>query len=343
MEREELEKRSHGHSVNIRNNLRKILQKGWIVALFRIIFSANALALGAFIAKYGLNEYSLTWLFVSIVFFGTFEFFFHKTIEYVREETRESTLASVQRIVIEDKKMLDNIEFQMSLFSTTSNFISSQLQRSIRTINEILKARKKGLGPNKELIMKKDRIIADTLKQMCHNFTTITSFKYRMPMCEVMFRATYMIIIMHKKDEEKLVYYAWHTPGGHPPKSRSEGIEYKKGEGVAGLAWKRERVVIEDKFKVDKEWRENYEGQGKLYKSMACIPVFDCTLNGNDNVIGVITIDTNVKAFFRKKDDKEMEERIANWIRPYGDNISFVTVMDRLISEELSEINSEHQ
>lgn len=342
MEGNQSKKQDHNPNRSTSKRLTQIIEKNWIVALFRIIFSANALALGAFIALNGLNGYSLAWLFASLLFFGLFEFLFHKTIEYVKEETKNATIESIQKTINEEKELLLDYEFNMALFSMTSNFMSLQLQRTIRTINELLKTSETDLHQNKELIMMKDRIIADTLKQMCVSFITIAGQKYHIPMPDVMFRATYMIV---KKDgnDEKLVYYAWYTPGGHPPRSKSEGTKYKKGEGDAGLAWERERVVIEDKFKADKEWRENYQGQGRLYKSMACIPVFDCTINGNDNVIGVITIDTNIKGFFGSKDGKDMEERIANWIRPYGDNISFVTIMDCLISEGFPKINSEPQ
>ena len=137
------------------------------------------------------------------------------------------------------------------------------------------------------------------------------------------------------------VYTNWYTPGNNEPRSKSEGKMFSKGEGVAGLAWKRQRVVIEDKFENGIEWKDNYEDQGKLYASMACVPVLTSLLKegSRDRVLGIITIDTNIEGFFGKKNDKDMEDRISKWITPYGSYIAFVIITVEILKrlKELKE------
>ena len=170
---------------------------------------------------------------------------------------------------------------------------------------------------------------------MCGTFVANASHGEHMAIPEIMFRATYMEV---RKGEETglfLEYIAWCTPDGHAPRSKSENVTYKRGDGVAGEAWKRMRPVIEDEFKqgADQNWVDNYPDQGTKYKSMICVPVLRSDLQANVEVLGVVTVDTNIKRYFGQKGNKDDEERGGEKIRPYAEYISFASTISDLGSE----------
>jgi hypothetical protein len=88
------------------------------------------------------------------------------------------------------------------------------------------------------------------------------------------------------------------------------------------------RPVIEDEFKNEREWRDNYSGQGGNYKSMISVPVMRGSRDHAADVIGVITVDTYIDKYFGAKDDRVAEERAGSIIRPYASYIAFLTAID---------------
>jgi hypothetical protein len=155
---------------------------------------------------------------------------------------------------------------------------------------------------------------------------------------ETGFRATYMEVV-GPADNEKLVYFGWHTHDGNKPKSMSRGDFFRKGEGDAGRAWKEGRAVIED-FKEKRHWKQNYENQSSNYKSMVCVPVVKGFGNDMSEVIGVITVDCLVPGFFGTTDDRPAEDHAASVISPYGTYIAFVSALDATVTDLLAKLDA---
>lgn len=313
-----------------------IIERGWVIPVYRVIYSLLSGLIGVYIALNGFNAWAAIFIVFYLIIFGVVEFLLGKSIDSIKENTRQVTLSSAKTTFQKYEEEQKELEFKLSLFYKISLFLSGQLQRTIRTLNHLLSAASSGRMPQAEWVVKKKRIVENTLERMCTSFISTASKRSNLPEVDVMFRSTCMVLERGQNGHEYLVYYAWHTPGGHQPRSASLNICYRKGEGVAGISWQRERVVIEDAFKHGDEWKDNYDFQGELYGSMACIPVFTCTIDGKDNVIGIITIDTNIKGFFGHKNDKIMEDKISNWVRPYADYIAFTMVMAEIIKEEFT-------
>jgi hypothetical protein len=326
-------KKSKREIISVGDKIIYLIDKGWVIPIYRVIYSICIGLLGIYIGIKGFDLLAGLLIIIFLLIFSVIEFLLGKSSDSIKEKTRLETMESVNVTLTALENDQNELEFKMALSSKTSSFLSGQIQRTIRTLNHLLSAAAKGELPQSEWVIKKKRIVENTLERMCLNFISITSKKFRKTEADVMFRSTYMTVDKLATGEEVLNYYAWFTPGGHQPRSASLGIFYRKGEGVAGIAWQRERVVIEDVFKNFTEWRDNYPGQGELYGSMTCIPVFTCTIHGKDDVIGIITIDTNLKGFFGHKDDKVMEDKISNWVRPYADYIAFTSIMAEIIKE----------
>ena len=108
-----------------------------------------------------------------------------------------------------------------------------------------------------------------------------------------------------------------------------QGTTFIKGEGCAGKAWQRGGTVIERAFQDGHEWKDNYPGQAKKYKSMISVPVRrGCGLDA-DTIIGVITVDTQIPAYFGEKDDHDKEDEASAMMMPYGTYIAFVCALEK--------------
>jgi len=345
--------------MDLKGQLKKLLDysKGvfrstFFYYFFRIAYTLFVITITVLISKEGFNRLSF-FIIVSFVLIIIPLEIYNKTemknliaskmehkfqLERNKFESEQSRLRSI----------VTDLSSNYTLFYKTTEFLYAQLDRTVRTFNEVIAklSSNKDVEIDIDLIMKPSRIIDLTLKQICDNLTNIASIKYGILSPEIMFRSTFMMkkrVEIRGNKEERLVYTNWCTPGNNEPRSKSEGKIFKKGEGVAGLAWKRQRVVIEDKFEKGKnrEWKDNYPGQGKLYASMACIPVITSLIEkeSREDVQGVIKINTNIKGFFGKKNDKDMEDRISKWITPYGSYIAFVIITVEILKrlKELKE------
>ena len=50
-------------------------------------------------------------------------------------------------------------------------------------------------------------------------------------------------------------------------------------------------------------------------------------------VIGVITVDTQVELYFGRTGDRAQEEKVARLIRPYGTYIAFISAVDGAVAD----------
>ena len=213
----------------------------------------------------------------------------------------------------------------METYAAAENFLASRLRLFQTATDPALIPGLIGLN------IRKVPMINDALTKLCESLSAIAGKSLQIPLPQAWFRASYMEV-QGAGDDEKLVYVGWHTLDGSPPRSMSLNKTYRKGDRCAGIAWKRDRPVIEDAFDDGHEWQDNYEGQGKNYKSMISVPVRKGHGNDMGTVIGVITVDTQIDRYFGKKNDRAQEDRIASMIQPYGTYIAFVSEMEQAIS-----------
>jgi len=178
----------------------------------------------------------------------------------------------------------------------------------------------------------KEDMINSALHDLCTSLTAIAAKKLQVALQEAQFRATF-VEVRGEDHTARLEFVGWHTWEDAPPRSMQMRKVFRLGEGCAGLAWHRNRAVIEDEFKDGHEWRDNYEGQNKKYKSMISVPVRSGYSDTGEQVIGVVTVDTQLAGYFGKKGDQQAEDRASAMIAPYGTYIAFVCALDGSVAK----------
>ncbi len=131
-----------------------------------------------------------------------------------------------------------------------------------------------------------------------------------------------------KLDEsEILVRKYWKYPGGRMPRT----TEIPKGSmgGLAGLAWEEMTTQISEDVTQDLRWHNFWPDQQKEYTSMICVPVIkDLRWYGVFELLGVLTIDTNLRAFFPA--DQNNAALIGDLLQPFCDLIALLYEMEAL-------------
>lgn len=300
------------------DRIKSSLTEGVGGPLYRVAAAVIIAAVGYFVHE-GIIGFTIFLLVLYLVLVGIIEVLLTKTRNERTKEIRNET----QKIEAETRK----IEVDLDRFSSSTEFLITRFRNTTDFLSDAFPSDRNGSRVWAYRAKRKTEIIGDTLHEMCRILRSTASRLRDMPETKITFRATYMEVVM-AREEEVLQYLAWYTPDNTMPRSASEGKHFRKGEGCAGIAWERGKVVIEDRFEDGHEWKNNYLEQGKKYKSMACIPVLK---QATAKVIGVITADSNLEGFFGKKNDRDDEEEIGRMVQPYAQHIAFVSVLDELL------------
>lgn len=313
----------------------RLVTQAWFLPAFRVIEMVLLAIIGYFVGDAGLS--SLAGLggfliFAYVIVFFTLELFFTKTIEDVEEVVEKRLRDSIVDEVEVARAARVRAETELDFHFEGRRFLSARLKKTTRGITDVVAMVAKGEGAAVALqTVKKRAIVDETLGELCSVLRATLAKQEGKSLSDVMFRATYMEVTGAKGGEE-LVYFGWCTPDGRAPRSQSEGKTYKRADGCAGLAWQRKRPVVEDKFE-GPEWKDNYPDQRKQYASMACVPVVQGDTAGNDEVIGVITVDTNVPGYFGDKNNRSDEDVAGEKIGPYAEYIAFISSVEQLVGK----------
>lgn len=316
------------------------------------LFSSAVLALiGLDIKTNGFTYANSTLFLMYLLFFGFFEMAFFKAAKEIEDEAKAAAREEATELMIKKdeahkaelnemsercKSVIANLEIR----NMTLRFLATRQQKTNLGLSNLYASLSSGdLQPLSDT-MKKKQIFSETLQVLCDTLYRYSLAKNGHVLPEdVIFRSTYMEV-----QKKKLVYVAWHTHDGHPPRSYSEGKTFEQGQGIAGMAWDKKRPQIEDQFDHSKGWVENYPGQCKKYKSMACVPVFMGNVDDQESVIGVITVDTSKAGFFGTKDDRDSEDWAGEVIKPFADYIAFISQLHALnivLQKQLALLSSE--
>jgi hypothetical protein len=303
----------------ILRKLQSLVDARWPVALFRIVNVLLLVTLGVMVEHAALATVIVLFIFYGVAF---------GLAEYVLSETSEDIERRVSEIAKQQNLYLVT---EMETYAAAEAFLTDRLRRNTGAVS-VLQRGDPELIPAATQSIAKLPAINETLRDLCESLSAICSKNRLIPRPEAWFRATYMEL-QGPPEDQKLVYIGWHTLDGTPPRSMSLGVTFRKGEGCAGLAWERNRPVIEDDFRDRHEWKENYPKQGTNYKSMICVPVLKGHGSNMGEVIGVITVDTHIDHYFGTKDDRAQEDKISSMIRPYGTYVSFISVVDDAVRD----------
>jgi hypothetical protein len=308
------------------NRLRGLVERKWPVALFRLLNAIVLLALGTMLEHSSVATAVVAILSYAVTF-GVIEYGLAETSKDIERRVKEAAQQQNQRLSMD-----------LETYAAAELFLSARLRRNTEVVSilqsgdpELIRIATQSSG--------KLPSINGTLRDLCETLSAICSKNLMIPRPEAWFRATYMEV-QGPPNDEKLVYIGWHTLDGSPPRSMSLGVTYRKGEGCAGLAWERNRPVIEDDFRDRHEWKENYPKQGTYYKSMICAPVLKGYGSDMGSVIGVITVDTHLDRYFGRKDDRAQEDKGASMIRPYGTYIAFISAVDSAVRDLIGRLGT---
>ena len=209
-------------------------------------------------------------------------------------------------------------------------FLTSRLQKTSSTLSALLSHDKTIVAYFLQRGIRKNQIISEVLGDLCDTLRRGLTLEQMYGVKEIMFRATYMEV-GQRNAKAVLEYVAWATPDGHPPQSQTLGKVFELGDGIAGRAWELKSPVIVDDFATDPDWRDNYEGQRQRYQSMICVPTLSGAPGQRQDVLGVITIDTNVVRYFGERDNRLDQERFGGLVRPFAEYVVFITMLDRIV------------
>lgn len=294
--------------------LHTLVEMRWPIAAYRVISACVFVALGAMIEHAALPT-------VLVTFFSYFLLSF--LVEYGLAETTKEIEQRVNELADEKSRRLIT---DLETFGDAEKFLTERLRRNTGAVS-VLRSGDRAMIAVATGSITKQPAINETLRDLCESLSAVCSKERMISRHEAWFRATYMEV-----QGDKLKYFGWHTLDGSPPKSMSENIEYRKGEGDAGEAWETGRPFIED-FKDRIHWKENYSHQSSNYKSMICVPVVKGFGKEMSEVIGVITVDTQVELYFGRTGDRAQEEKVARLIRPYGTYIAFISAVDGAVTD----------
>lgn len=297
--------------------LQTLVDTRWPVALFRVANALVLVTLGVMIEHAAIATVVAFFICYAVAFGGA---------EYALAETSKD----IERRLSDSAEQKNTfLATELETYAAAESFLTDRLRRNTGAVS-ILQRGDPELIPAATQSIAKLPAINETLRDLCESLGAICSKNRMISRPEAWFRATYMEV-QGPPGDQTLAYIGWHTLDGTQPRSMSMNIVYRKGEGCAGLAWERNRPVIEDDFKDRHEWKENYAKQGTNYKSMVCVPVLKGYGSDMGEVIGVITVDSHVDHYFGTKDDRAQEDRISRMIRPYGTYISFISAVDSAV------------
>ena len=313
--------------------MKKANDDGWLkpsvngVATVIVGISGYLLSLGP-----NIQAIAIILLILVMILMFVVELAYAKTIKMLKKEALKEAKEEMKENKRAQDEILKKAQFDLELESETigflvrnTNFLNKIICESITNhkIPNLLHGIEAFNGP---------ATISTALYGLCHalvNASTILGYGTR---ASIMFRSTYMKVTKNESGDEILAYYAYYTPDNLVPRSMIEGKTFQKRSGCAGICWDRQRPVIEDAFVDNKEWINNYPGHGKLYQSMVCFPVIRY-LNKEQKAIGVITVDSNISKFFGIKDDRNDEQIVARWIRPFADYVLLIESYIELLQE----------
>jgi hypothetical protein len=292
------------------------LEKRWPVLLFQTLNGTCLFFLGKAYAQ-GVDA---AVLFVGgaafVLVFGFGQYLLVETPKQIKDRLARAAADSVAAITM-----------QMDTFFTSENFLLSRMRKMIEVLAALQADQPNVLQMIARQSLVKEDLLNAALRDLCGNLTAIAAKTLQVPLQKAQFRATFMEV-QGEGSEEKLVYVGWHTWDGSISRSMKEGVTMRRGEKCAGLAWQRGRVVIEKEFKDGHEWQNNYSGQNLKYKSMISAPVRRGYSYDPENIVGVITVDTQLDGYFGEKDDEQQEKRWGAMAQPYGTYIAFVCALE---------------
>ena len=304
-----------GRLERIKSRFEWALEKRWPIALFQVLNGVYLFFLGRAYAEKADPAYIIMAAIIYVIIFAFGQYLLVETPKQIKERA--------DRVAQQARAFLTK---QMDIFSTAEKFLISRLRKMIEVLSTLQNAEPGAIRRVTTQNLSKQDLLNAALRDLCNSQTAIAAKTLQVPLQEALFRATFMEV-QGTGSDEKLVYTAWHTWEDLPPQSLKKGITFRKGQGCAGIAWDRNKVVIEDAFKPGHEWQNNYEGQNQRYKSMISVPVRK-GYGDADSIAGVITVDTQLPGYFGKKDDQQEEAKISAMIQPYGTYIAFVCVLD---------------
>lgn len=341
--------------------MKKILMSPWYNAIFPVISGVLLLLMGFYIGKNGLDILAILFIVIYFVIFTTLNMWGKYSVEEIGKQARQSSEAVYDQKYEELKETYNNelkneqektnefqikynrsnasLDFLLDRFRRTIAIFWGIVYSAIRELSngDISREQIATLIKNLKPLQYKE-ILETTLKDMCLNLRNCALLRNITE--EPEFRATYMEVV-NNNGQEVLEYCSWYTLDGSVPRSKSLNITYAIGDGIAGKAWKDQRPFIITEFDPDKtDWKENYTGQGKLYKSMVCVPVFHYTREDGNKVIGVITIDSNVQDFFGAQTNRTDEEKFSRIVRPYANYISFMYSLKKIETNLIAHIHT---
>jgi len=308
----------------------KAKEDGWLKPVINILGTTiKALCAWMLGSSEIIQLVALLLLALFLILMIIIEILFSKSYNQIRSKAREDAIKETEELRIAQEDLIKNTSSDLELASETIGFLTTR-NRKITDYLMSLPSEHKSIKSLFEF-GKIDRIemISKTLEGLCHALVNSAKVKGFGTRASIMFRSTYMVITRDSSGE-RLEYLAFYTPDNHVPRSMLLKKTFIKNVGCAGISWFRCRPVIEDKFEEGKEWESNYLGQGRLYNSMLCVPVTLFTSSDCADVVGVITVDTNIAKFFGTKDNRDDEERGARWIRPFGNFISVIEAFSSL-------------
>ncbi len=311
-----------------RNFLRRVeglIELRWPVAAYRLINALILIGLGVLIERASAATALVSFLSYGLVSF-IIEYGLAETSTDIERRANEAAAVKMSRLTAE-----------LEAYADAEKFLTDRLRRNTGAVSVLRSGDRTLIGAATGSIAKQPAI-NETLEDLCGSLSAICSKTLNIPRHDAWFRATYMEVEGPANDQ-KLGYFGWYTLDGNYPKSMSKGVKYIKGEGDAGAAWETGRPVIED-FKSRVQWKENYEHQSANYKSMICVPVVRGYGKEANEVLGVITVDTQVDEYFGKSGDRTQEEKIARLIRPYGTYIAFISAVDGAVSDLLARLDN---
>lgn len=306
------------------SRLNRLVEARWPIAAYRIVNAFALVAFGVLIEH--AQPATIAIVFAAYVIPTVI-------VEYGLAETKEDIENRINKNAEERGRRLAT---EVETYAAAETFLTERLRRNTGAVS-ILRSGDSSMIANAKGSIARIPAINETLKYLCNSLSAICSKTQNITRPDAWFRATYMEV-QGPPDNQSLVYMGWHTLDDSPPRSMTLNVSYRKGEGCAGLAWERSRPVIEDDFKDRHEWKENYTQQSTNYKSMICVPVLKGYGTNTGDVIGVITVDTQVDHYFGKKDDRTEEDRISRMIRPYGTYIAFISAVDNAFSDLISRL-----
>jgi hypothetical protein len=297
--------------VKLRTRLQSVAAFGATSLVFRLVGAVVLIFIGVYLEKNGVDLLSVLLVLAYLLVFGAWEILIYTT-------RREVATTAVRLHDRTTRVIADHQNRELTLADHAITFQNESLDRSTRVLLMAHPILMDPLNTARHLIIRRDSVLNETLQRLCQALKTAYVQLEDVTVVDVWFRATFLEV-----SGDELKYRAWWLPDGSAPRSAREHKTFRQGEGCAGLAWQRARPVIEDDFRDGHEWKDNYMGQGQIYKSMVSVPVIRPLDNGTSAVIGVITVDTNTSGYFGVKNNKDHEERAGRRILPYARYISF--------------------